>query len=116
MKKLRLLIIACFMICFAALALACGGDELPALERPRGLKIDEATQVLTWNEVDNARGYTVSFGSEQRSTRSNSYALANLAPGEYGFVVQAYQQQDRIRSSRRRIRVRFRGNRKRFPR
>lgn len=70
---------------------ACSGSKL---DTPVGFSIDE-NNVLSWEEVEGARSYTVSIRDLQTeteseaSTRKTSYTLSDLAEGDYEIKVMA---------------------------
>lgn len=96
MKKLRYLVFAVMITCFLALLAGCGK---PALPKPQGLKVNEATLELTWRQVVGARRYTVSVNGEERDCRTNSYSLENLDAGEYQIRVKARANEENNRDS-----------------
>ncbi len=84
--------LALIVALFAAFAFsACSGAKL---DKPAGFSIDE-NNVLSWNEVEGARSYTVSIRDLQTeteseaTTRKTSYTLSDLAEGDYEIKVMA---------------------------
>ncbi|MBO7297680.1 MAG: hypothetical protein J6U60_01380, partial [Clostridia bacterium] len=72
MKKLRLFIILNFII----ICLACFvGCKPPALSAPSNLTLDEKTQMLTWDQVENCIGYTVEIGELKKNTKKTSFSI-----------------------------------------
>ena len=71
MKK-RSLWIAVLLLCVWAClwAVACKKKEREVLETPQNLKIEN--EYLTWDEIENATGYTVDINGEFYETESNS--------------------------------------------
>ena len=61
MKKFRFFIFFSLIICCLLAFIGCGKTKL---ERPTNLQIDQDTLVLTWDEVENARYYTISINGE----------------------------------------------------
>ena len=92
MKKFRLLIILTLILgCFAAL---CSCAQLPQLKTPDRLQIDEATLLLSWGKVDDARLYTLLIESEGKDARElmtskNEYGLSSFEEGVYSIRVKA---------------------------
>ncbi len=93
MKRIRLLIAFSLIVCFLLAVSAC--DSLPTLSSPDDLEIDDATLTLSWDEVKNARMYTISVTAEGSgeikeyiSSRS-SYPLSQLDVGNYSIKVKA---------------------------
>ena len=80
MKKLRFLLCSISLCILCLLILTSCATELNA---PENLKLNEATQTLSWKKVQGAESYTVIIGETQVVTRSNSYPLEKLAPGSY---------------------------------
>ncbi len=93
MKILRLLIVFSLIACCLLAISAC--DSLPTLSSPDDLDIDAATLTLSWDEVKNARMYTVSVwaeGSDEAEeyiSSRNSYPLSQLDIGSYTIKVKA---------------------------
>lgn len=93
MKLTRFLIIFTLTIC--CLLAVCSCDELPAVNKPTGLEIEQATLVLSWNEVKDARLYAISIhkaGQDEPKefiSSKPSYSLASLEEGEYTIKVMA---------------------------
>lgn len=86
MKKLRILFISgLFVLAFCLLA-AC---STPRLSKPANLTITNKT--LSWDAVDNARGYTVDINGVQQDVRRTSYSFegTRLEEGSYTFKVKA---------------------------
>ena len=71
MKK-RSVWIAVLLLCVWAclLTVACKKDEKEVLATPQNLKIEN--EYLTWDEVENATGYTVDINNELYETEENS--------------------------------------------
>ena len=71
MKK-RSLWIAVLLLCVCAClwAVACKKNEREVLATPQNLKIEN--EYLTWDEIENATGYTVDINGEFYETESNS--------------------------------------------
>ena len=59
------------------------------LEAPKNFRLDMATQVLSWKKCNGAVGYTLIIGENEIVTRSNSYSLEKLDPGDYVIKVKA---------------------------
>ncbi len=82
------LIVALFV---AFIFTACSGAQLDA---PAGFSIDE-NNVLSWEEVEGARSYTLNIRDLQTeteseaTTRRTSYTLSDLAEGDYEIKVMA---------------------------
>ncbi len=92
MKRVRLLIIFSLIIC--CLLAVCSCENRGALPKPEGVDVDAATLVLSWNEVEGARMYTISIknenGEEKEVISSKaSYSLTALAVGNYTIRVMA---------------------------
>lgn len=86
MKKFGILILSSLIAVAAAMLIAC---SVPALSSPQGLEITNKT--LSWNAVENARGYTVDINGETRDIRRTTYSFEshNLPEGTYKFRVKA---------------------------
>ena len=85
MKKFGILILSSLIAVAAAMLIAC---SVPALSSPQGLEITNKT--LSWNAVENARGYTVDINGETRDIRRTTYSFeSNLPEGTYKFRVKA---------------------------
>ena len=86
MKKLRILIISVFAILAFCMLIACGA---PALSKPENLEIRNKT--LSWDAVENARGYTVDINGVQHDIRRTSYSFegTRFEEGTYTFKVKA---------------------------
>lgn len=67
-------LLLCVCACF--LAVACKKENKP-LQAPQNVKIEN--EVLTWDEVENATGYTVDINGKQYETESNSLDIFTLA-------------------------------------
>ena len=86
MKKFCLLLslISLCVVCLILMS-SCAAD----LDAPKNLKLNEATQTLSWNKCKGASGYTILIGDVEVSTLSNSYSLEKLEPGDYIIKVKA---------------------------
>lgn len=86
MKKLRIILISTLFVLAFCMLIACGA---PSLSKPENLEITNKT--LTWDAVDNARGYTVEINGDQHDVRRTSYSFAGtrLEEGTYTFKVKA---------------------------
>ena len=88
MKKVRLLTILSFILgCLLVLA-CCGKAKLATPDKDTFL-VDQATLVLSWDPVKNAKGYKVLVNNEEFITSKPRYPLDPLAPGDYTITVQA---------------------------
>ncbi|MBD5132473.1 MAG: leucine-rich repeat protein [Clostridiales bacterium] len=96
MKKLRIIFIVGVIATLAVLLAACGAPPLPS---PQNVTVNEQTLQLSWDEVEGAKSYIVSFGGEERTTRRNTYSLSNLASGTYGVKVRAVGDGDKTGNS-----------------
>ena len=96
MKKFRLLVIVCLLLCCPLFFIACGAPELSS---PKKLSINDSTLVLTWDKVDNAIGYVVKVGDMEKKVRENSYSLAGVAAGEYNVRVKSLGDGDSYQDS-----------------
>ena len=74
------------MVLALSLFAACSSD---ALDRPTGLKIVNKT--ISWNAVEDARGYTVEIAGNKYDTRRTSYSFESLdlEAGTYTIRVKA---------------------------
>ena len=61
-KAIRLLILVSLIICCLLAVCSCGRAK--ALPKPERVEIDEATLVLSWKTVRDARMYTISIENE----------------------------------------------------
>ncbi len=87
MRKIHIIILSLIITVVAGfLFVACGA---PRLASPSDLTIENKT--LSWNAVDNARGYTVEIAGEQHDLRRTTFSFDNvfLEEGTYTFRVKA---------------------------
>ena len=99
MKKFHLLAIACLALICLSLLSAC---STPKLDTPVDLEINTDTLELTWDEVDDARYYTVRIEGEKTKTSKtsrNSYSLTGLDAGIYTISVMANGKEGEIKDS-----------------
>ncbi|MBQ8380420.1 MAG: leucine-rich repeat protein [Clostridia bacterium] len=86
MKKLRVLLITVCVLAFCLLALtSCDG----ALDKPSGFSFNEDTQMLSWEKVEGAIGYSVLVGDKEKSTKSNFFIVDITEKGVYEIKVKA---------------------------
>ena len=86
MRKFSALTAFIFLLyCVLGLS-ACGTKSLPA---PTGLSVDEEAEVLVWDDLQEAIGYTVELDGKAENTRKNSYSLAGLSAGGHTLRVKA---------------------------
>ncbi len=104
MKKNHFIIAIVLIICslFTLAFSACGG---PRLESPSQLTLDEATLVLSWDKIENARYYEIVIDGEGRNdeTRESTKAsidLSKLSEGSYVITVIACSNSDEWSDSR----------------
>ena len=102
MKLTRFLIIFSLIIC--CLLAVCSCEKLPALNKPEGLKVEQATLTLTWSEVKDARLYAISIqkaGEEPKEFIASkpTYSLVSLTAGEYTIKVMARGKDGETRDS-----------------
>ena len=79
MRKIKIaLIFAALACCLLALS-GCA----PMLASPTGLRIDQNTLVLTWNQSEQADYYLIELNGTQSENkiRTNSYSLQSLDAG-----------------------------------
>ena len=94
MKLTRFLLIISLIICCLLAVCSCA-EKLPAVNKPTGLEVEQATLLLTWNEVKDARLYAISIhkaGQEEPKefiASKPNYSLASLEEGEYTVKVMA---------------------------
>ncbi len=90
MKKLKIFALSGFLIYILFTLVACQGG----LSVPTNFSVDEAN-VLTWAEVENARGYVLEIKnadtdeSVEESVRKASFSLATQAEGDYVIRIKA---------------------------
>ena len=86
MKRFCLLlsIISLCVLCLAFLP-SCASE----VETPRNLRLNMDTQVLSWKKCNGAIGYTLVIGDNEIVTRSTSYSLEKLEPGDYVIKIKA---------------------------
>ena len=87
MRKIKIaLIFAALACCLLALS-GCA----PMLASPTGLRIDQDTLVLTWNQSEQADYYLIELNGTQSENkiRTNSYSLESLDPGTYQIRLKA---------------------------
>ncbi len=102
MKKLRLLMIFTLIICCLLVLSAC--DDIPTLQTPAELVVEEDTLTLTWSEVKDARLYAISITAEGAEPKEviaskTSYSLASLAEGRYTIKVKAQGKEEESKDS-----------------
>ena len=86
MKKLRLYLLLGAILCCILVFAGCGPKTL---DRPTGVRVDTEKMELTWDEVENARLYSVEINGEADATHNNPYSISKLKAGEYEFRVKA---------------------------
>ena len=69
--------------------LLCACHSLPSLATPKLVKVDQTTLVLSWHEVNDARGYVVKIDDKEVEVRTNQYSLASLKAGKYTLRVKS---------------------------
>ena len=86
MKKRNKIIVLTFILLSALLCLiACGSKpEAVKLQAPDNLNI--SGKILTWDKVENARGYTVNIDGKKTDTSGNSYDLSALTEQKKYFI------------------------------
>ena len=100
MKKftfLRAALLLAAAVCALFAFAACGGGS--SLAAPQGLYVDETTLVLSWNEVQDARRYEVSYNGTVQQVRTPYYSLTGLEAGEYELRVRAVSGEESVKSS-----------------
>lgn len=105
MKKLRFLIPFILLLCCVAAFSAC--SEKPALSRPTGVTVEEASLTLKWKEVQGARRYTVSINDSLKNTTKNTYSLLSLTEGDYEIKVKACAAEGTVQDSEWSVSVNF---------
>ncbi len=102
MKKIRFIIVTLLISCALLLLAAC---QTTRLDTPSRLTLDDATLVLSWDKVENARYYKVEIDGEGRndstieSTKA-SVDLSKLGEGSYVIKVIACGNDDEWRDSK----------------
>lgn len=86
MKKLRLYLLLGAILCCILVFAGCGPKTL---DRPTGVRVDTEKMELAWDEVENARVYSVEINGEADATHNNPYSISKLKAGEYEFRVKA---------------------------
>lgn len=86
MKKRNKIMVLTFVLLSALLCLiACGSKpEAVKLQAPDNLNI--SGKILTWDKVENARGYTVNIDGKKTDTSENSYDLSALTEQKKYFI------------------------------
>lgn len=86
MKKRNKIIVLTFILLSALSCLiACGSKpEAVKLQAPDNLNI--SGKILTWDKVENARGYTVNIDGKKTDTSGNSYDLSALTEQKKYFI------------------------------
>ncbi len=86
MKKRNKIIVLTFILLSALSCLiACGSKtEAVKLQAPDNLNI--SGKILTWDKVENARGYTVNIDGKKTDTSRNSYDLSALTEQKKYFI------------------------------
>lgn len=59
------------------------------LDKVSGFNYDAATGYLSWDEVENARGYVIGIGGKEVKTTANRYSLKSFGIGEINMEVYA---------------------------
>ncbi len=59
------------------------------LDKVSGFNYDVATGYLSWDEVENARGYVIGIGGKEVKTTANRYSLKSFGIGEINMEVYA---------------------------
>ena len=98
MKKLRLLTVLSFIV-GCLMVLAC--CQKPALDAPsiESFKVDDASLTLTWEKIDDAKGYKILVNAEEYNSKKPSYPLANLEAGTYTITVKAVSNSEDVLDS-----------------
>jgi hypothetical protein len=93
MKRFCLLlsVISLFALCLVFLS-SCATE----LEAPKNLKLDMATQTLSWKKSAGAAGYTIVIGENEIVTRANSYSDNDEASsvGQFFHILGSVEQQN----------------------
>ena len=75
MKKLRLYLLLGAILCCILVFAGCGPKTL---DRPTGVRVDTEKMELAWDEVENARVYSVEINGEADATHNNPYSISKL--------------------------------------
>ncbi len=86
MRKIRLLPVIAALLALLLMCLASCGSSIDA---PENLRLDSDTQTLHWDRVPGALGYSVLIGEKEKTTRTNSFSLESLEPGDYEIKVKS---------------------------
>jgi hypothetical protein len=73
----------------------------PALETPNieTFKVDDASLTLTWDAIDDAKGYKIMVNTEEYNSKKPSYPLSSLLEGNYTITVKAVSGDDKVDDS-----------------
>ena len=89
MKKTRLLLLLICAVITCAISIvmftACGSE----LDKPDVIRLDMDTQTISWDKIPGAIGYSVTIGDKEKVTKTNSYSLVSLEPGDYVIKIKA---------------------------
>lgn len=98
MKKLRLLAVLSFIV-GCLIGLSC--CKKPALAAPdlETFRVNETTLVLTWEEIDDAKGYKIMVNADEYNSKKPSYPMADLAAGVYTITVKAISSDEKVLDS-----------------
>lgn len=93
-KGYCLLLFTVIAVVFAACLTACGTDKL-RLDTPSELAVDDC-DILTWSEIDGAKGYTVDISGVEYEATENVMDIfkATLRPDVYKIKISAFDSFD----------------------
>ena len=103
MKILRFLIVFSLIICCLLAVSSC--EQLPVLNAPTSLRVENTSLTLSWKGVKDARLYTISItkdGEEEPKeyvASKTTYSLVNLDEGDYTIKVKANGREEVIEDS-----------------
>lgn len=84
-KRNKIMVLTFILLSALSCLIACGSKpEAVKLQAPDNLNI--SGKILTWDKVENARGYTVNIDGKKTDTSGNSYDLSALTEQKKYFI------------------------------
>ena len=89
MKKTRLLLLLICAVITCAISIVMFTACSSGLDKPDVIRLDMDTQTISWDKIPGAIGYSVTIGDKEKVTKTNSYSLVSLEPGDYVIKIKA---------------------------
>lgn len=89
MKKIRLLLLLLCAVILCVVSIVALTACEAGLDKPDVIRLDMDTQTISWDKVPGAIGYSVTIGEKEKVTKTNSYSLVTLEPGNYVIQIKA---------------------------